>query len=137
MKLTRAETIIFERVDGTVIVAPAVTRGQIRETLMLELKPTDTPLEGAARRGEMMAVFLRDAAWLQADRRTPAGMLPELLDALTVVEEIEMINAFVAQHHGIRPDTAVQVQQALFEVLKKKPAEPGRRRRNSSRSTTK
>lgn len=126
MKLTRSEPIHFQRHDDTVIIAPAVTRAQMREVFALDRERTDdeSPLDSAARRGQQVAIFLRHAEWMQSDGTASAGPLSDLLDALTVAEEIDIIHAFIAQHHGIEPTTAVAVQQAMREELKKKHLEP-------------
>lgn len=117
MLLTRSETIAFQRADGTHISAPPVTRGQMREVLILDRN--ETP-DVAMRRGQQVAIFLRNAQWLQEDGITAAGTLQELLDSLTIAEEIDILHAFTAQHHGKRPDTAVALQQAMRDIVKKK-----------------
>lgn len=124
MKLTRSQPIHFTREDGTLIAAPAATRGQMRDVFLLD-RESDNPLPGAEKRGRMVAIFLTNARWLQADGRTLAGETADLLDALTPEEEIDIINAFTAQHHGMEPTTAVEIQQALREHLKKKLLTPG------------
>lgn len=119
MKLTRSEPIAFTRADGTQILAQPATRGRMREVLVLDLEPAE---DVAARRGEVVAIFLRDAEWLQADGKTPAGTLTALLESLDAAEETDIIHAVILQHHGHNPADAVAVQQAMREVLKKKAA---------------
>ncbi|CAN5350966.1 hypothetical protein BH09VER1_BH09VER1_28340 [soil metagenome] len=116
MKITRSDSIRFQREDGTEILAPAVTRGQMREVYALDAEKID-PLE---RRGRQVAVFLRSAVWLKAKGRTSAGPIAKLLPELTAEEEIDIIHAIMAQQHGIAPTTAVEIQQALREEYKKK-----------------
>lgn len=122
MTLTRSADITFHRADGTVIAAPAVTRGQMAEVYQVdaELAGRTEPADMAERRGRQAAIFLRAARWLQADGTTPAGTLDELLPTLTADEEIDVIYAFTAQHHGINPTSAVIVRQAMDELAKKK-----------------
>lgn len=117
MLLTRSEPILFERQDRTQIYTPPVTRGQMREVLDLDRKET---ADMSGRRGQQVAIFLRNAQWLKADGWTHAGTLQELLDSLTLAEEIDILHAITAQHHGLRPEDAVAVQQAMRDILKKK-----------------
>jgi hypothetical protein len=119
MKLTRSEPILFTRADGTIIHAQPCTRGRMREVLTLDCVPTD---DMAERRGQIVAIYLADAKWLQADGIMPAGTLEELLASLDATEETDIIHAITVQHHGMRPQDAVTLQQAMREIIKKKPA---------------
>ena len=117
MKLTRSEPIYFLRADGTTIVAMPCTRGRMREGLALDCEPCD---DMAALRGQIVAIYLADAKWLQADGTTPAGTLTDLLASLDATEETDIIHAITVQHHGMKPGDAVALQQAMREILKKK-----------------
>lgn len=124
MKLTRSEPILFERADGTSILAQPCTRGRMREVLMLDLDPLE---DASAQRGAQVAIFLRDAVWLQngwnpsaLDPQPVAGTVQQLLESLDYTEEIDIIHAITVQHHGYRPADAVALQQSMREILKKK-----------------
>lgn len=117
LPLTRAEPLLFERPDSTLIRVPACTRRQMREVLVLDREDS---ADIGRRRGEQVAIFLQHAEWLQADGKTPAGELSSLLDALTPEEEIDILHAIAAAHHGFQPTTAVQLQQSMRDLLKKK-----------------
>lgn len=125
MKLSLPETLIFERADKTKIIAPAVSRGQIREVYELDRKKVKSLLALAERRGQQVEIFLRHAKWVKADdARKSAGTLQELFTRLTAAEEIDIIHAFIAQHHGEKPENAAQLQAVMREILKKKTTGP-------------
>jgi len=117
MKLTRSQVIEFERADGTVIRAQPCSRGRMRDVLKLDLEPAE---DQALRRGQVVAIYLQDAQWLQREGGASAGTLEALLDSLDATEEIDIIHAITLQHHGMDAKTAVELQQLMREVLKKK-----------------
>lgn len=110
MQLSRPEPLIFKRADGTVITAMPATRGQMREVFVLDRDETDP----AERRGKAVAILLRGACGA------------DVLDSLTAEEETDIIHAFSGQHIGISAETAVGLQQAMREALKKKARTGGR-----------
>jgi hypothetical protein len=110
MQLTRPEPITFELTSGQTITAPPATRAQMREVYRIERDVADL----AERRGQIVATLLQGAS------TSTAEPLQVLLDSLTAEEETDIIHAFVASHHGYSPTTAVAVQQAMREMLKKK-----------------
>lgn len=104
MKLTRPEPLVFERADGSQIFAAPATRGQMREVFALDLTEPDL----AERRGKAVAILLKGAC------------TPEVLDSLTAEEEQDILHAFAGAHMGIGATTAVALQQAMRDELKKK-----------------
>jgi hypothetical protein len=98
MQLTRSQPIRFHRADGSIVLARPATRGQMREIFEIEREVGNSVTAEA--RGRMVSIFLRDAAWLQPDGESLAGETADLLDDLTAEEEIDIVNAFCAQHNG-------------------------------------
>lgn len=117
VQLFRAGPIEFVFPDGRKIVAPPVTRGQIGEVYALGKAEEETAAKAAEVRGRQVAVFLRHAAFMQADGKTHAGPIQEALDLLSAEAEIDIIWSFIAQHHGYSPDSAAALQQAMREIV--------------------
>lgn len=130
MELTRAEDIHFVRYDGTIIVAPPVTRSQMREILVIDREPGETPLDAAARRGLQVEVFLRHAHWVKQDPVTGgilidratgaavlAGTIAEAIAKLTAEEETAICQAFTCQHHGTNPIDGLAILKAISEIV--------------------
>lgn len=118
MKLRRANPITFHREDGTVIVVPPIQRGQMEKILELDPEGLEDPVQAGIRRGKQIAILLRDAVALEGE--SDPRPLGDDIKTLEPEEEIDIIQALVAAHHGYSPKTAVEVQQALREIQKKK-----------------
>lgn len=120
MKLSRIPTLTFERASGMTIEVKAPTRAQIREVYALDPERRKTPMDADEQRAAQVAILLR-----QARCTDPAGQeqpLADVLGDLTAEEEQDILNAIICAHHGLDPQNAVELQQALRSLAVKKKA---------------
>lgn len=120
LQLTRPASLDFNHHTGAVLTLPPVTRGQMRRVFELDKTPTATPEEQLARRARMFDILLESAT--AKDAKGAALQVRHFLDSLTPLEEVQIINAVIAQHHGLDPRNAADMQAALYELAVKKKA---------------
>jgi len=102
----------FEREDGSVFEIPPITRGQLRRVYLRDGDAQGDASHASedARRADHLKVLLEDARWISG------GGPGDVADQLTATEEIAVLHAIIAQHHGFNPKTAAELQMALGKL---------------------
>lgn len=137
MKLSRPKPLPLECWDGRIALVRPLTSEQYERICQLDADLEREQAEGREispeqlriKRGKQVAIVHEGAVIVDADgqlwRTGSEGerhdmTVAEHLAQLTCEEEIDILNAMICELHGLRPKDAVDAQQAMRELYKKK-----------------